>query len=216
MLRPEREGGVFCKAAGRVSHPQIRGNPGEGVVSEHLPTLENEMRIRRKLDRPDGPGDLNLIPIMNLIVCLVPIVLLGMSVVKVGVIETQAPRFVNPCQGGCDETPPLHLALHVTADSIELRKGARTDELERFARDDLAGLYRRLIALKAAHPEETVANLSADDRIAYREVIAVMDVMRNELDGEVKSTADLARLMPRYAEGRAVLLFPDVMFAMAR
>lgn len=174
------------------------------------------MRKRRVLPRPEGPADLNLVPIMNLIVCLVPIVLLGMSVVKVGVISTQGPRFVNGCQGDCDGPPPLNLAVHLSADAIELQNGARGDAPERFARDDMVGVYRRLVALKAAHPQETVANLSADDRVAYRDVIVLMDVMRHELDGEVNSQADLATLMPRYTEGRAAPLFPDVMFAVAR
>lgn len=174
------------------------------------------MRSRRSMPRPEGPEELNLVPLMNLVVCLIPMVLLGMSMVKVGVIETQAPRFVNGCRGDCgDGAVPLNLALHVTDDAIELIMGLRTDAPERFARDDLPGLYRRLMAVKASHPEETVANLSADDRIAYREVVALMDVMRHELDGEVNTQADLARLMPRYTEGRATPLFPDVMFAIA-
>ena len=174
------------------------------------------MRIRRSSPRPEGPGDLNLIPIMNLIVCLVPIVLLGMSVVKVGVIETQGPRFVNGCQGGCLDGPkPLNLALHLTDESIELVKGDRADAPERFARDDLPGVYRRLVAIKADHPDETVANLSADDRIAWREVIALMDVMRHELDGEVRDRGDLASLLPRYTDRGAAPLFPDVMFTVA-
>jgi biopolymer transport protein ExbD len=150
---------------------------------------------------------------MNLIVCLVPIVLLGMSVVKVGVIETNAPRFINGRCDGCDGDKPLNLRVHLAEDGIELRQSGQVEGPERFARDELPAVYQRLVALKSAHPEETVANLSADARVPYRRVIALMDVMRHELDGEVHTAEDLAALHPRRGEsGRAQLLFPDVQF----
>ena len=193
----------------------IAGNLVAGWVSDLMPTLEKQMRIRRSSARPEGPGDLNLVPIMNLIVCLVPIVLLGMSVVKTGVIETQAPRFVNArCTDGCDGGRPLNLAVHLSAEGIRLSLGG-ADGSEAFARDDLPGLYRRLVGLKESHPDETVVNVSADDRVPYRDVVALIDVMRHELDGEVRDRADLARLIPRYTERGAAPLFPDVMFAVA-
>lgn len=171
------------------------------------------MRFQRRSPVDDGPGDLNLVPIMNLIVCLVPIVLLGMSVVKVGVIETRAPRFVNGGCNGCDGAEPLNLQVHLSEDSIEITTSG-AEAAERFAGDDLPGVYRRLTALKASHPEETIAKISAAPRIPYRRVVALMDVMRHELDGEVQTSADLAARLPRQqASGHPALLFPDVMFS---
>lgn len=175
------------------------------------------MRIRRRSAAPAEPGELNLVPIMNLIVCLVPMVLLGMAVVKVGVINANAPRIGPPCTENCDEAPPLHLRVHIGEAGIELKSGLGANEAEpkRFERGDLVGVYQTAVALKASHPEETIANISADARIPYRDVVALIDVLRHELDGEVGDRTDLAQLMPRHDEGRPALLFPDVVFLAA-
>ena len=41
----------------------------------------------------DKLEDLNLVPIMNLVVCLIPMVLLGTALVKIGVLNVNAPNF---------------------------------------------------------------------------------------------------------------------------
>lgn len=173
------------------------------------------MRIRRHREPLDAPGDLNLVPIMNLIVCLVPMVLLGMAVVKVGVVDAHAPR-IGPsvCTGDCAEPRPFQLRVHVGEAGIEVHNALAAPDAapSRFERSDLVGVYNAVKALKAGHPEETIANVSADPRIPYRDVITLVDVLRHELDGEVAERADLARLHPRQAEGRPALLFPDVVF----
>lgn len=77
------------------------------------------------------------------------------------------------------------------------------------------GVYQTAVALKTSHPEETIANISADARVPYRDVVALIDVLRHQLDGEVSDRADLAQLTPRHDDGQPALLFPDVVFLAA-
>lgn len=173
------------------------------------------MRIRRRSAAMAAPGELNLVPIMNLIVCLVPIVLLGMAAVKVSVIETNAPRF-GVCGAGCQGgAKPLDLRVHIGAAGITVSTGTADLDVSHFDRSDLVGVYQRAVALKQTHPEETIANLTADPAVPFRDVVALMDVLRHRLDGAVHDRGDLARLFPADAAGRPAELFPDVIFAVA-
>jgi biopolymer transport protein ExbD len=61
----------------------------------------------------DNIEDLNLVPIMNLVVCLIPMVLLGTALVKVGVINVNAPNFGmgKSSEEKEDDKKPLNLTL---------------------------------------------------------------------------------------------------------
>ena len=65
--------------------------------------------------------DLNLVPIMNLVVCLIPIVLLGASLVKIGVINVNAPKFgMGQATPSDDEKKPLNLTVAVGEDGFRI------------------------------------------------------------------------------------------------
>lgn len=70
-------------------------------------------RSRKKKGINDKLEDLNLVPIMNLVVCLIPMVLLGTALVKVGVINVNAPNFGmgKSSEEKEDEKKPLNLTL---------------------------------------------------------------------------------------------------------
>jgi hypothetical protein len=61
----------------------------------------------------DNIEDLNLVPIMNLVVCLIPMVFLGTALVKVGVINVNAPNFGmgKSSEEKEDDKKPLNLTL---------------------------------------------------------------------------------------------------------
>jgi biopolymer transport protein ExbD len=67
----------------------------------------------RKKGIDDNIEDLNLVPIMNLVVCLIPMVLLGTALVKVGVINVNAPNFGmgKSSEEKEDDKKPLNLTL---------------------------------------------------------------------------------------------------------
>ncbi len=141
------------------------------------------MRRRRRKEKTSG--DLNLVPIMNLVVCLIPMVLLGMSMTKVGIVEVDAPAF---CCGNTSPDPTLGLAVAVAEDGFRLKAAgadlAVTHVPMRGTKYDHEALHAALVAVKRQHPHESTVTLTAEPTTALFDVIATMDTMRDEqVDG---------------------------------
>lgn len=198
-------------------------------------------RSKKKFD--DKIEDLNLVPIMNLVVCLIPIVLFGTSLVKIGVVNVNAPRFgMGQAEPADDDKKPLNLTVAIGEDGFRLTaSGADINEVlglqpaaaqpedpngqpaqgplipKKGDQYDYVELYNKLVAIKDRFPEETIVNLTADARIPFKDIIAVMDVLRVRLDKD--SFSDLEALQAgkiKYDEGSPELLWPDVVFAVAK
>ncbi len=178
--------------------------------------------------RPEEPiEELNLVPIMNLVVCLIPIVLLGASMVKLGVVNVNAPRFVN-ATGDVADPPPLDLTVALGADGLHIRaRGAEALDLhpggeealtlaKQGDRYDWPALYNTMREVKKRYPKETLVTLTADAAVPYHELMRAMDVLRYELEGRVEDTRSLTTASVAMEEGRQALLFPDVKLAIAQ
>jgi biopolymer transport protein ExbD len=81
------------------------------------------MARSRKKGIDDKMDDLNLVPIMNLVVCLIPMVLLGTALVKIGVINVNAPNFGmgKSTSDTEDDKKPLNLTVMVGEKGIMLK-----------------------------------------------------------------------------------------------
>jgi biopolymer transport protein ExbD len=67
---------------------------------------------RKKKAFEEKMEDLNLVPIMNLVVVLIPVVLFGMSLVKIGVVNVNAPKFgMGQAAPADDDKKPLNLTI---------------------------------------------------------------------------------------------------------
>jgi len=78
--------------------------------------------VAKRKTHKDEP--LNLVPIMNLVVCLIPMVLVGTSLVKIGVIDVNAPNFgMGKSTADEDEKKPLNLSIGLGRDAIYLKAG---------------------------------------------------------------------------------------------
>ena len=81
------------------------------------------MARSRKKGLDDKLEDLNLVPIMNLVVCLIPMVLLGTALVKVGVINVNAPNFGmgKSSSENEEEKKPLNLTVMIGEKAIMIK-----------------------------------------------------------------------------------------------
>lgn len=77
---------------------------------------------RRKNKFVETADELNLVPIMNLVLCLIPVVLFGTQLVKIGITNISAPKLgqskPNPNQ---DEEKPLGLTVAIAKDGFRLK-----------------------------------------------------------------------------------------------
>lgn len=202
------------------------------------------MAHKRKKKYDPKIEDLNLVPIMNLVVCLIPMVLAGAALVKIGVVNVNAPKFgMGAAEQEESDEKPLNLTVAVAEEGFRLSaSGADINEILGLApaapaadpaaaaapaqgplipkkgeNYDYVELYNKLAVVKGRFPEETIVNLTADPRIAFKHIINVMDVLRYKLDGE--NFTDLETLQAAdvaMKDGKPELFWYDVVFAVAQ
>lgn len=134
------------------------------------------IRKRQKSLGAHVEGDLEIMPLMNLFVVLIPMLLISAVFIQVSVIKMNLPSD--------DATPPperdrLGLAVEIT-ESAWVVKGRRLDTV-RIAREDGAAEQELLAALagvKAGHPDEDGLVIESQDDTRYEDIVLVMDVSR--------------------------------------
>jgi biopolymer transport protein ExbD len=128
--------------------------------------------------------DLKLMPLMNIIIALIPMLLLSAVFLEVKVIETSLPRDAGAA-ASAPSVPPLDLAVHVRANAyvIEgrgleprvLPRRPGTDSPDAAVTEQLTGILRLYAATR---PGTTEVRIVAESRTRYQEVIALMDAAR--------------------------------------
>ncbi len=156
--------------------------------------------------------ELNMLPVMNLMVVLIPLLLSASEFVKLGVISLDLP---TGTEGGGETTPPdetkrtLDMIVLITKDGFAIDKtgtfvkgldGSNLAVSKKDGAYDYAGLSARLRQIKDEAEAENVysdldqARVTADADTQYDTVISTMDAIRVMQD----------------AEGRFVPIFPRV------
>ncbi len=197
---------------------------------------------RKKKGIDDRIEDLNLVPIMNLVVCLIPMVLYGTALIKVGVVNVNAPKFGMGAAAPEDtDEKPLNLTVAIAADGYRITaSGADINSILGLAPADPAAdpaaaaaagptipkkgdtydyveLYNKLVKIKNEFSHESVVNLTAERDTPFKYLIGTMDVMRSRLEADTYDDLDAFKLAkPKYDENVPALLWPDVVFAVAQ
>ena len=142
----------------------------------------------------DGPKDLDLIPVMNLFMVLIPFLLMGAAFFHIGVIPTSMP--VNdPNQSDVPKTPTtvavnLELAkerVNLTVASVSLTP----EEVEALAASWPKGaqgypvdkIQEHLLFLKDKYPKSNTITILPHEGLAYKELVQVLDHTRERQVG---------------------------------
>lgn len=161
--------------------------------------------------------ELDLAPLLAVMVKLVPVLLVSSAFVQMMVIETELPQVVNQAIERQDkQETPTSIALEVDSKSgirivitakgkeqvevVPLKDGALDYEL----------LHTKLVDVKKSNPEVFKIELSPDAHIPYKEIVKIMDMARQAHDSKIK--------FPVYdaTQGKDVetnYMFPEVVFA---
>jgi biopolymer transport protein ExbD len=140
-------------------------------------------RERRKSWREIVTADVELLPLMNLFIVLIPMMLLSAVFMEIRVIEMSLPSQAN----ATPPQPDFELAVHVRPRAYVVEVGgAAPRTIERPAQraagdapgEAEAELSRALGEIAAAHPEHHEIRIVADATTRYEEIITVMDVAR--------------------------------------
>jgi biopolymer transport protein ExbD len=163
----------------------------------------------------DSTFDLNLAPILDIIVSIVPLLLLSIAFVQVKMIDTSVPQVVAEAAQRANEKSETTVALKVSKAHgfvFEVSKDGKTDPVtvnNKGAEWDLDALNAAAFGIKQKHPEVFRVDLSPDKDVNLNELVHVMDHLR-------KSPNDQKVAFTDPASGQKVeteLMFPNVLFA---
>ena len=128
--------------------------------------------------------DLKLMPLMNIISALIPMLLLSAVFLEVKVIETSLPRDAGEAAAMPSE-PPLDLAVHVRPEAYVIEgRGLEPRVLPRRAGADVPdpAVVEQLVTVlrtyAATRPGTTEVRIVAEAHTRYQEVISLMDAAR--------------------------------------
>ena len=191
---------------------------------------------RKPSDRRHGSeevGELNLVPIMAILVILIPVLLYAFSFFEVKVQAVSAPR-MGPSSGkpkADDDKKPLNLTVLITSKGFVIKQQAELQaepEKPIYKRSfDVAGkqveeydfpaLYSRLVKKKDQYPDEKVINIGAEMDIPWHVIARTIDATRVRLEEDGYEALEAYSLAKpkKNADGDPLDLFPAVVFVVA-
>lgn len=164
-----------------------------------------------------GEFELDLAPLLAVMVKLVPVLLVSSAFVQLMIIETELPQVVQEAVQNNDKNADVHVAMEV-----DPKVGIRIVVTEKDGKDqetvvplnggayDYATLHQKLVALKTAHPSVFKIDLRPAAGVEYGELVKVMDEARRARDSK------LTFPVPGGAPGqetRTPYMFPEIVFA---
>lgn len=150
----------------------------------------------------EGHPEINILPLMNIVMLLIPFLLLSTQFIKIGVVEVSSPSCCAIRHDGPEQRPPkppLNLSMSITRKGVSLLTrgaalgpGCKPREtkaaLPTFQKvstgHDWRSVRKCLKKLKADFPHEDQVIVMAEPEIKYKVIIKAMDMSRK--DGKKK------------------------------
>ena len=177
------------------------------------------MKRRFKLNiNQNSEFELDLAPLLAVMVKLVPVLLVSSAFVQMMIIETDLPQVVQEAIKKQDNNPKsAQIAVEVDkTDGIRIvvsENGQEKIDVIGFDKDkkiDYPALHAKLVAVKTQHPEIFKIDLSPDAEIPYKDLVKIMDEAR-------KVRAQEARFPVKDAKtGKDTTtdyMFPEIVFS---
>jgi len=164
----------------------------------------------------DATFDLNLAPILDIIVSIVPLLLLSVAFVQVKMIDTSVPQVVAEAAQRANEKTETTVALKVSKSkgfTFEVTKDGHGQAPVVVANKgttwDLDALHAAAFIIKQKSPEVFRLDLNPESDVNLNELVVVMDKLRRTPDAKKVSFVDPQSRQTMETE----LMFPDVLFA---
>jgi biopolymer transport protein ExbD len=163
----------------------------------------------------DATFDLNLAPILDIIVSIVPLLLLSVAFVQVKMIDTSVPQVVAQAAQRANEKSETTVTLKVSKQKgfvFEVMKDGKGEPVpvaNKGKEWDLDGLNAAAFAIKSKHPEVFRVDMAPEQDVNLNELVKVMDNIRKSPNSQKTSFTDPASGQKMETE----LMFPNVLFA---
>lgn len=135
-------------------------------------------RAGRKRDyRRMAEGELDLLPMMNVFIVLIPMLLTSAVFLKVAVIDTNVPSATSAAPSSPAED--LSLAITIKDDYFVVEgRGIESRVIARKDADAGAKLAAALAEVVIAHPDHQDVIIISEPKTRYQDIISVMDISR--------------------------------------
>jgi len=162
--------------------------------------------------------ELDLAPLLSVMVKLVPVLLISSAFVQVMVIETDLPQAVKEAvQKQEDDQNLASIQLDVSRkEGIKLivaKQGSQHVERIPATADggfDLPALHKQLQKVKTENPKVFRIEMAPAGDVSYKEIVRIMDEARKSRDKDVRFPVWDSQ---KQKEVETDYMFPDVMFA---
>ena len=125
-----------------------------------------------------GEAELDLLPMMNVFIVLIPMLLTSAVFLKVAVIDTNVPSATGTAPADAGER--LSLAITIKDDYFVVEgKGIASRVIARADADASAKLAAALADVGVTHPDNQDVIIISQPKTRYQDIISVMDVARS-------------------------------------
>lgn len=181
------------------------------------------MRKRRNItietrSQEDASFEVDMSPMLSLMVTLIPIMLLSTVFVRITLIETPLPQVVQKAieEDRSKKEKEINFVLNMTVQGFkwEVLIDGKVDKTTRVPKLnnqwDLKKLYALAHEIKMTHPQIFKIDLKPDSQIKYEDIVKVMDELRNIKKGDTKAvvTDSITQL-----KSETDLMFPEINFS---
>lgn len=179
------------------------------------------MRSGKKYLHHDTTGEfeLDLAPLLAVMVKLVPVLLVSSAFVQMMIVETDLPQAVKEAIQQDQKKPDTQIFLQISREagfSINIHKAdgnvlVKNVPLKDGAYD-LVGLHQMLVAVKRENPKVFKLSLQPAGAVDYGDIVHVMDEARRARDSQ--TTFPIVDEQTQ-KETQTPFMFPEVVFANA-
>jgi len=176
------------------------------------------MRRNRKrfMNHLSHEFELDLAPLLAVMVKLVPVLLVSSAFVQVMMIETDLPQAVKEAIAKEEKKPTANVQLDINGKNgiriIVEKNGSQTVEVVALKPDgsfNYTQLHQKLVEVKAQNPEVFRVELNPEGNISYREIVKIMDEARKARDKNIHFPVFDSKAGK---EVETDYMFPDVVF----
>lgn len=176
--------------------------------------------LKTRLD--DSTFELNLAPMLDIIVSIIPMLLLSVVFVRITVVDTPVPQVVQQAVAAANEKNKDVIQVRMSVDKdrtvlITLVDRGQSKEYPvpatvGTAKADLDALHTQIMAIKREYPDVFRMELNPSDIVPLDEIVAVMDTVRTTraVDGKTVNVTFTDVTTGKQIETN--LLFPDIVF----
>lgn len=182
---------------------------------------------QRRRTSGDVDVEIDMVPVMNMFLVLIPFLLMSSSFLHLKVINTSVPVKSNEVT---EQQPPksdikLTVVVALAMDNISLTASSEElteDKLKVFDKTlpkkdkidyPFAEFTEALVQIKRQYPKSDTVIIMPDDDIKYNDIIKIMDAARQYQLGTIENSSEVNSGITKTVAPKIGMLFPNVVLS---